>query len=216
MKKLIIFDLDGTLLDTSEGIMHCYRKAGKILHLQENSVDNKKCVIGGPLKDGFQRLYKLESEKQLENAIAVYRSNYQSEGIKMFSAYCGIQELLKSLKEKGCLLAVATLKSEAYAKQMLESAGLSKYFNVIYGWDGTDSCTKAGILKRVISSLNMTPSDAILVGDSEYDAQGANAADTDFLGVSYGFGIKKDESKKTPFPVADSPQAVLDYIINTK
>lgn len=116
---------------------------------------------------------------------------------------------MKSLKEKGCLLAVATLKSEAYAKQMLESAGLSKYFNVIYGWDGTDSCTKAGILKRVISSLNMTPSDAILVGDSEYDAQGANAADTDFLGVSYGFGIKKDESKKLRFLLPTLPKLFL-------
>ena len=214
MKKLIIFDLDGTLLDTSEGIMHCYRKTGAILNLQENTREKKKCVIGRPLKDGFQCLYKIDSENQLEKAIATYRSIYQSEGIKMFCAYDGIEELLKNLKENGYLLAVATLKAESYAKQMLESAGFAKYFDVIHGWDGTDRCTKAYIITKVIFTLNMISSEAILVGDSEYDAYGADAADVDFLGVSYGFGIRKCESKSKLFPIADSPEDVLDYIIN--
>lgn len=215
MKKLIIFDLDGTLLDTSEGIMHCYRKTGEILNLKENIFENKKCVIGGPLKDGFQQLYKIDSESQLEKAIAAYRSLYQSEGINMFTAYQGIEELLKNLKENGYLLAVATLKAESYAKQMLESSGLAKYFDVIHGWDGTDSCTKAYIITKVIFTLNLIPSDSILVGDSEYDAYGADAAEVDFLGVSYGFGIKKGDNKSQLFPISDSPEDVLDYIINS-
>ncbi|MGN0509461.1 MAG: HAD hydrolase-like protein, partial [Ruminococcus sp.] len=150
----------------------------------------------------------------LEKAIATYRSIYQSEGIKMFCAYDGIEELLKNLKENGYLLAVATLKAESYAKQMLESAGFAKYFDVIHGWDGTDSCTKAYIITKVIFTLNMISSEAILVGDSEYDAYGADAADVDFLGVSYGFGIRKYERKSKLFPIADSPEDVLDYIIN--
>lgn len=95
----------------------------------------------------------------------------------------------------------------------MKSAGLSEYFDVIHGWDGTDSCTKAYILTKVIFTLNLISSDAILVGDSAYDAYGADAADVDFLGVSYGFGIKKD--KKNLFPIADSPEDVLVYIINT-
>lgn len=215
MKKLIIFDLDGTLLDTSEGIMHCYRKTGEILNLKENIFENKKCVIGGPLKDGFRRLYMIDSESQLEKAIAAYRSLYQSEGINMFTAYQGIEELLKNLKENGYLLAVATLKAESYAKQMLDSSGLAEYFDVIHGWDGTDSCTKAYIITKVIFTLNLIPSDSILVGDSEYDAYGADAAEVDFLGVSYGFGIKKGDNKSQLFPISDSPEDVLDYIINS-
>lgn len=215
MKKLIIFDLDGTLLDTSEGIMHCYRKTGEILNLKENIFENKKCVIGEPLKDGFRRLYMIDSESQFEKAIAAYRSLYQSEGINMFTTYQGIEVLLKNLKENGYLLAVATLKAESYAKQMLESAGLAKYFDVIHGWDGTDSCTKAYIITKVIFTLNLIPSDSILVGDSEYDAYGADAAEVDFLGVSYGFGIKKGDNKSQLFPISDSPEDVLDYIINS-
>lgn len=215
MKKLIIFDLDGTLLDTSEGIMHCYRKTGEILNLKENIFENKKCVIGGPLKDGFRRLYMIDSESQLEKAIAAYRSLYQSEGINMFTTYQGIEVLLKNLKENGYLLAVATLKAESYAKQMLDSSGLAEYFDVIHGWDGTDSCTKAYIITKVIFTLNLIPSDSILVGDSEYDAYGADAAEVDFLGVSYGFGIKKGDNKSQLFPISDSPEDVLDYIINS-
>lgn len=215
MKKLIIFDLDGTLLDTSEGIMHCYRKTGEILNLKENVIENEKCVIGGPLKDGFKRLYKINSESQLENAIATYRSLYQNEGINMFCTYRGIDELLKNLKDNGFLLAVATLKAESYAKQMLESAGLAKYFDVISGWDGTDKCTKAVILTETLCKLKTLKSRAILVGDSVYDSNGADIAGIDFLGVSYGFGIKKGDNKSQLFPIFDSPEDVLDYIINS-
>ncbi|MGN0460901.1 MAG: HAD hydrolase-like protein [Ruminococcus sp.] len=215
MKRLVIFDLDGTLLNTSEGIMHSYRKTGEILNLQENTIKNKKCVIGGPLRDGFNRLYKIETEGQLEKAITIYRSIYQREGIKMFSAYQGIEELLKNLKENGYLIGVATLKSENFAKQMLEKAGLSKYFDSVNGWDGTNGCTKSCIIKRVISALSMTSADAILVGDSEYDAKGAKTADVDFLGVSYGFGIKKVETENLTYPIVNSPKDIFDYISNT-
>lgn len=212
MKKLIIFDLDGTLLDTSEGIMHCYRKTGEILNLRENTADNKKCVIGGPLKDGFQRLYEIESEAQLEKAVATYRSLYQSEGINMFCTYRGIEELLKNLKQNGCKLAVATLKAESYAKQMLEKAGLSEFFDVICGWDGTDRCTKAVIITEVLCRLRTMRSKAILIGDSVYDFKGADIAGIDFLGVSYGFGFGQSDNKKNSFPIAASPEEVPDYI----
>lgn len=133
----------------------------------------------------------------------------------MFSAYQGIYELLKNLKKNGYLIGVATLKGENFAKQMLEKAGLSKYFDAINGWYGTNDCTKACIIKRVISSLSLTNDYAILVGDSEYDAEGAKTADVDFLGVSYGFGIKKSETENLPYPIVHSPKDIFDYISNT-
>lgn len=213
MKNLIIFDLDGTLLDTSNGIMYCYRKTGEILGLEENTVDNRECVIGGPLRDGFQTLYKITSEKQLAQAIDTYRSLYQSEGINMFKAYDGIAKLLDSLKSNGYLLAVATLKLEKYAQQMLKQAELSDYFDIIHGWDGTDSCTKAFIITKVLYTLNTFTSNAVLVGDSVYDAKGADAAEVDFLGVSYGFGLNKNDSNNSKFPIVGSPEEVFDYII---
>lgn len=213
MKKLIIFDLDGTLLDTSEGIMYCYRSTGEALNLKKNEVDNAKCVIGGPLRDGFERLYEIESDETLCRAIETYRKLYKSDGIKKFKPYDGIKEMLSTLKDNGCLLAVATLKLESYAKQMLESAGLSEYFDIICGWDGTDGCTKAVILTKVMCELKTMKSNAILVGDSVYDAKGADVAGIDFLGVTYGFGIKEDDNLSIKYPIASSPKEISEYII---
>lgn len=217
MKKLIVFDLDGTLLDTSTGIIHCYRKAGQALNLVPNNVENEKFVIGGPLSHGFEYLYQMESEEQVQNAVDIYRSTYQTEGINMFVAYQDIDKMLEALKGNGYMLAVATLKLESYAKQMLKAAGIANYFDIIHGWDGTEKCTKAFILTKVLYSLNTITTDALLVGDSDYDAKGADATGIDFLGVTYGFGIHKNDSTKTrpAYPLADSPDDVLDYIINS-
>lgn len=83
--------------------------------LEKNTVDNKSVVIGGPLSDGFKRLYKIQSEQQLDEVITVYRELYKDIGIKMYRPYDHIEDVLKSLKERGYILAVATLKLEEYA-----------------------------------------------------------------------------------------------------
>ena len=214
MNKLIIFDLDGTFLDTSDGIMYCYKTTGKLLGLEKKTVENEKFVIGGPLKDGFSRLYNIHSEKELENAVDTYRTTYSKEGLTKFTVYEGIEETLKTLKENGYLLAVATLKLEDYARQMLKQAGLADYFNLIHGWDGTDKCTKAFIITKILYTLNALPVSTVLVGDSDYDEKGAEASEVDFLGVSYGFGITKDDAKLKKYPVVNSTDEIADYIIN--
>ncbi|MCD8025873.1 MAG: HAD hydrolase-like protein [Clostridiales bacterium] len=201
MKKLIIFDLDGTLLDTSRGIMHCYRKTSELLGLEKKQVKNETFVIGGPLRDGFLKLYNINSEEKLNNAVDTYRRLYSREGVKKFVAYEGIDRALQTLRERGYMLAVATLKLEEYAKKMLGEAEISGYFDLICGWDGTDRCTKAFILKRVLSELDTAASEALLAGDSVYDKKGAEAMGIDFLAVSYGFGFK-DEIKSGALPLA--------------
>lgn len=132
-KKLVIFDLDGTLLDTSEGIMHCYDSTGTALGLIRNELSYRKIVIGGPLSDGFNTLYKIPNKETLNTAIELYRKLYKESGIKMFSAYDGIEQLLKSLKDNGIYIATATLKLESFAREMLKSAGIAQYFDLIKG-----------------------------------------------------------------------------------
>ena len=149
-KKLIIFDLDGTLLDTSEGILHCYHKTAKLLNLKKNPIDNDSIVIGGPLSDGFRTLYDIPDEETLAKAIDTYRNLYANEGITKFSVYNGIDTALSKLKSDGYKLGVATLKLEEYAKTMLNDAGLAKYFDIIHGWDGTEKCTKSYTVTKVL------------------------------------------------------------------
>lgn len=211
MKKLIIFDLDGTLLDTSEGILHCYHKTAKLLSLNKKSVDNDSIVIGGPLSDGFNTLYDIKDNGTLSKAIDTYRKLYAKDGITKFKAYDGINDALANLKSNGFSLGVATLKLEEYAKEMLKAAGLAKYFDVIHGWDGTEKCTKAYTIMRVLFNEKCLAKDAVLVGDSIYDKKGAETAGVSFLGVTYGFGIKPNEKSNSRFDTVDSPSELENY-----
>lgn len=189
-KKLIIFDLDGTLLDTSEGILHCYHKTAKLLNLKKNPIDNDSIVIGGPLSDGFRTLYDIPDEETLAKAIDTALSKLKSDGYK---------------------LGVATLKLEEYAKTMLNDAGLAKYFDIIHGWDGTEKCTKSYTVTKVLFEQKCLAKDAVLVGDSVYDKKGAEIAGVDFLGVIYGFGIKQGDKTNSRFDTVDSPVELTEY-----
>ncbi len=214
-KKLVIFDLDGTLLDTSEGIMHCYDSTGTALGLIRNELSYRKIVIGGPLSDGFNTLYKIPNKETLNTAIELYRKLYKESGIKMFSAYDGIEQLLKSLKDNGIYTATATLKLESFAREMLKSAGIAQYFDLIKGFNGDESCTKAYILNQVVNELGISKSDAVLIGDSKYDAVGAQSEGIDFIGVSYGFGIKEggDNDAFKSIYIAKSPQDIKTFLL---
>lgn len=211
VKKLIIFDLDGTLLDTSEGILYCYHKTAKLLNLKKNPIDNDSIVIGGPLSDGFRTLYDIPDEETLTKAIDTYRNLYADEGITKFKAYSGIDTALSKLKSDGYKLGVATLKLEEYAKTMLNDAGLAKYFDIIHGWDGTEKCTKAYTVTKVLFEQKCLAKDAVLVGDSVYDKKGAEIAGVDFLGVTYGFGIKQGDKENSRFDTVDSPIELIEY-----
>lgn len=210
-RKLIIFDLDGTLLDTSDGILHCYHKTASMLNLRKNSVENDSIVIGGPLSDGFRTLYDIPDEETLAKAIDTYRKLYANEGITKFSAYNGINTALSELKSDGYQLGVATLKLEEYAKSMLKNAGLAKYFDIIHGWNGTEKCTKAYTVTKVLFEQKCLAKNAVLVGDSVYDKNGAEIAGVDFLGVTYGFGIKKGDKTNSRFDAVDSPVELTEY-----
>ena len=200
MKRLVIFDLDGTLLDTSEGIIHSYTETGRALSLVPKNVENKKCVIGGPLNVGFDTLYEVGSGELMDRAVEHYREVYSAEGIKMFSPYGGVRELLSALRENE----IST-----------GDAGIAEYFDIICGFDGSEKCTKSYILNHIIEVMGFDRSDCVLVGDSQYDSNGASLTGIDFIGVTYGFGISK--AKALEFDnifIADSPEQVKDFLLS--
>lgn len=199
--KLIIFDLDGTLADTSQGIYNCHRYVnlkmkGDIL------TDDKLCgVIGGPLLKLYTERFGY-NEVDAKLAISMYREHYTIEGIKGTSLYPGMEDFLKQLKKEGYLVAVATLKSEKLAKSLLDELCVSKYFNIIHGIDDKDTLTKASLIKMCMQELKCDPQNSVLIGDSLHDAKGAIESDVDFIAVTYGFGFKHDERIEYPHVAA--------------
>lgn len=191
--QLIVFDLDGTLADTSEGILNAHRHANTQMGRKSLSDEELDGVIGGPLLDNYKTRFGF-NETDAVKAVSIYRDWYSKHGVYQAKLYDGMKETLTFLKQNGYKLAVATLKAESFAKQLLQDMGVANLFDIIYGVDKNDSRTKADLIKLCMSYTNCTAEGTVMIGDSIHDLQGAQECGVDFIGVSYGFGFKADGS----------------------
>ena len=152
---------------------------------------------------GFTKNYNMNDEEAKE-AVIKYRELYNEVGIYESKPYDGILELLKTLKQRGYNIAVATLKLEKFAKLMLKNHGLDKYIDVIYGPTEAFEYKKSDLLNMVIKKFNISKSEAVLIGDSFYDSEGAKEVGIDFIGVTYGLGYNSIEDVKQGYCIGYS------------
>lgn len=216
MHSIILFDLDGTLLNTSPGIFSTANYTMRTLGFKEQSEAQLRKFVGPPLAACFRVACGLE-EKIIPEACAIYRAEYTRSGA-MFHAsiYDGIPELLKSLHEQGFTLGVATLKFEELAKTILEHFGLSLWFTVISGADHLGSLTKADIIDSALDRLEKVDrSQVVMVGDTPHDMDGAIATNVNFVGVDWGFGFSRGhqiEANERVLGMIDEPSSLMDYL----
>lgn len=190
--KVVIFDLDGTLADTSEGIYNCIRYAQKEMNLPDISAEQMRSHIGPPMQESYARNFGLK-DCELEQAVALHKEYALSKGLYEAQIYEGIPFLLQQLKDNGMKVAVATLKFEETAREMLKHLKVSDFFEVICGTLSEIKLTKSQLLDKCIAICQETKEHALLIGDSAYDAIGAQEAGIDFLGVTYGFGFTSQQ-----------------------
>lgn len=213
--KYILFDLDGTLLDTKPGVLGSVKKAFKELSLPIPSDERLNGFMGPPLDVGFSQICGLDAEAT-QKATLVFRRYY--EGGEMFNAkpYDGIPELLADLKAAGCRLFVATSKYELFAEILVKHFGLDRYFEAIAGapknisvpWLKKDSINKA---LEGISDANRD--NTIIVGDRKFDAAGAKSAGISSVGVLFGYG-KLDELEASGFDkIVDDIAALRNFLL---
>lgn len=210
--KLIMFDLDGTLSESAQGIRECIVLTLKELNLPVPPLDDYSKYIGPPLYTTFQRLCGLTQEQAAAGA-KIYVKHYIESGMYMNKAYDGMYNLLKSLKRAGKTVAVATSKNEDLAVDVLKHIGLYDCFDLICGskLDGTRK-EKHEVIEYVMRQTGFSKSESIMIGDTKFDAQGASLAGCDFIGVLYGYGIK---SEMQAFGVSRFAQSVkqLEHIL---
>lgn len=189
MKNIVLFDLDGTLTDSSEGIVNSVRYMLEKKGLEIPDEATLHSFIGPPLTETLKQLYDLP-EIEAQGAVEVYREYYAEEGIKQLSVYSGIHELLTELSED-YYLAVATSKPEFFANQVLENTGLSNYFSGIFGADlAGERSKKVDVIAYALEHLAEAP--AVMIGDREFDILGAKANQLKSIGVLYGFGGRQE------------------------
>ena len=202
MKKAILFDLDGTLTDSGEGIMNCAKLALEHYGLPIPSEAELRTFVGPPLHESFIR-FGIPAE-EADNAIKIYRSRYIPIGKFENHPYEGIREVLEQLKAAGHTLYVATSKPESMSVEILEHFDLAKYFDIIAGasFDRSRS-SKEDVIAYLLSQCGDYDV-KIMVGDTAFDVIGAKAHGIPTVGVSWGYG-----------KVADMEQAGASSIAHT-
>lgn len=189
--KAILFDLDGTLLDTTEGLECCVLRTAKEMGFPPPSHEEiLSRFIGPPVQFSFGRYYGLD-DAMAQRCADVFRSHYQQPDV-LFKAspYLGLFETLGALQNRGVRLGVATYKREDYALKLLHHTGIDAYCSVTHGGDNFNKRTKSDIIQLCLEELGIPFQETLLVGDTEHDAKGAEALGLPFLGVLYGFGFK--------------------------
>ena len=196
--QLVIFDLDGTLTDSAEGIVASFRHALTTIGAAVPDGDLAGRVVGPPM---HHTLASMGLGDRADEAIAAYRADYTSRGWAINRVFDGVPTLLADLKAAGIRMAVATSKVEPTARRILDHFGLADHFEVIAGasLDGTRA-TKADVLGHALSQLHPLPERLVMVGDRAHDVEGAAEHGIDTVVVGWGYGA-------ADFTEPDSPRA---------
>ena len=188
MYKNIMFDLDGTVTDSGRAITSSVEYALADFGITDQPREKLNTFIGPSLYDSFEREYGFKGE-DCDKAVALYRYIYEKERMYDVDIYEGIPELLEKLQNGGFKVFLITSKPLKFSVQILEKIGLSKYFDHMIGPDLTDhSSDKKRLIEKAISEQGLEKSECIMIGDTQYDIDGAVAAGVDSIAVTYGYG----------------------------
>lgn len=194
----VLFDLDGTLSNSQEGICKCVKYALESFGIHETDEEKLKLFIGPPLEEMFMEIYGFTKEEAVR-ARNKYRERFQPIGIYENEPYEGILEMLAVLHKEGIILGVATSKPEEYARKILDKYQMSRYFTVISGADLEGKhVTKTAVLSEALRRLREKAGQeggalperiegVLMVGDRKYDVEGAKECGVPCVGVGFGF-----------------------------
>lgn len=210
MYDLIIFDLDGTIINSEKGIYDCLKYAFKKNGISYNG--SYKKFIGPPFTYSLP-LYVGADSALTDKLTADYREEYNRGGVYECVLYKGIKPLMKALFDSGKTIALATSKPEYFAQKILQKKRIAKYFTCVSGatFDGK-TAAKDWVLSKVLNSVNC--SNPVLIGDTVFDCNGAKAKNIDCIGVTYGFGLKKDLLHAGAVKTVDTVKQLQNLLLN--
>lgn len=216
MWKTVLFDLDGTLTDSAEGITKCVQHALVNMGYEAPELDDLHCFVGPPLREMFME-YTGMSEADGERAVALYRERYVPTGIFENHLYPRIVKMLELFQKSGITMGVASSKPEVYVKQILEHFGIDDYFKVIVGSElNGERVHKKDVVEEAIRRLKMEKNkeQIVLVGDTKYDVEGAREVGIQCIGVTYGYGDQEELEASKPVYLAESVSDVAECILS--
>ncbi len=212
MLKYVFFDLDGTLSNSSKGIMKAIKYALKNFDVEIEDESFLKRYIGAPLVDCFMEFNGFTLE-QANEALRYYRDYYLTVGRFDNSLFDGIRELLKSLNDKGVKCVVATSKPTDFMGNDIEYLGLRKYLYTAFGATFDSSRRKKkDIIKYGLEKLNANALECVMVGDHHNDIIGAKENGIKSVAVTYGYGVKRELLSYQPDYIANSVEELKNLL----
>ena len=198
--NVLLWDLDGTLTDSKEGITRSVQYVLERLNYPLCKADDLDWIIGPPLKESFKTLFQTTDEALLNQAISIYRERYREIGLYENIVYPGIPDLLAQLKEKGCRQLLATSKPRVFAEKILQHFLLDSYFSVIMGSElNGQFVEKDSLIAEVLKTIPAgSRSKTVMIGDRSYDVHGARANHIDVISVGYGYGTGEELRVASP------------------
>lgn len=210
MPKTILFDLDGTLTDSGEGIIKSSAMVLEKYGLPVPSYEKMRVFVGPPLHETFHK-FGVPKEK-CDDAVELYRVRYNTVGLFENFPYLGIRELLEALKAQGHRLFVATSKPEEMSVRILEHFDLAKYFEIIAGATLDRSrLEKSDVIAYLLQQAGSVEN-CIMIGDTVFDVVGAAAHKIPTIGVAWGYGKVEDMKNAGAMAIAETPEQLFDLL----
>lgn len=198
----VLFDLDGTILDSAPGVFRCFEHTLRMLHREPIDRATMRRFLGPPLSDTFGRSLGMEGD-ELERAIAIYRAEYRATGAITASLFDGVIDIIRSVRAKGIPVGVATSKAAAGVAQVFDHFELNDEFDIIAtASDDESRSSKADVVAlalRELTEAGADTSNVVLVGDRIHDIEGAAAHGLDTILVGWGYGAPEEHALAAAF-----------------
>lgn len=206
-KECVIWDIDGTLLDTTEGIISSVKYVIETLKLTRLSDDELLGFVGPKMHDSLNQYFGLTGER-LQNAVDLFRDRYKSKDLFKAKMYSKILDVFEELKRNNFRMAIATNKREDYAIKLCQYFGLDKYVEFIHGTDNFNKLKKSELIQKCIEELKVDKEKIVYIGDTQSDKIASENVGIDFIGVNYGYGFKNNKE------CLNSPIEILEKLFN--
>ena len=210
----VLFDLDGTLSASAEGIKKCIELTMRELGKPLPDLSDYSRYIGPPLNRTFRLLCGL-SEEETARALPIYRAYYDIHGTAANRLFDGMRDVLQALRDSSVRVAVCTSKNERLARDVVGYLGIGEYLDAVCGSrDDGSRKEKPDLIPYALEALGHIPPDrAVMVGDTCFDALGAVQCGVDFIGVLYGYGTRRTMEESGAAVFAAAPAELLPLIL---
>jgi len=209
----LLFDLDGTLIDSREGVVHCFLYGLTEAGVEAPAIEALTQYVGPPLAESFAALIPNSDPRLVEVAIAAYRRRFEQVGIFENKLYPGMKDTLEKLSALGHSRCVVTAKPHKYARQILDRLEIAHLFKAVYGPElAQRQYSKESLIRKACNEQDLRPDETAMIGDRAEDILGAKENGLRSVGVTWGYGGQEELTKAQPDRLIASSHELLDYV----